>query len=617
MTEPLLAVPATAIEGGGRAPGRVRLGRGHRRVPDRGRGREDGRGPSIWDTFSRTPGGCAGQHRRRGLRPLPPVRDDVALMADLGLPAYRFSVAWPRVQPTGHGPVNRRGLDFYDRLVDALLDRGIEPWLTLYHWDLPQALEDAGGWPDRETADRFADYAALVHGALGDRVRTWTTLNEPWCSAYLGYGSGVHAPGRQDPAAAFRAVHHLLLGHGLAARALRAAGARVGLRLNLYPVQPAGPADADAARRIDGLQNRFFLDPLLRGLPGRRAGRPGAGTDRGFVQDGDLTMIASRSTCSGSTTTAGTWSAGTGGGGGRPPAVTPHPGAVDFRFEGAGTDHRDGLGDRRGRADRDADPGRHRVPRPAPVRHRERRRLRGHSTADGRVDDPDRIAYLDAHLRACRDAVRPGSTCAATSSGRCWTTSSGPGATTAVRDGPRRLRHPAPAQGQRPLVRRECPPQRPAPSCGRPYTRPAPAEHHDGTSTAADRAAPAREEVDGEADGTGRRADPGGGGPAGRRLPGHGLPGGQRLAAGQPGARQAVQRAIEELGYVPNLAARTLVTQRTDSVALVMSEAATRVFSEPSSPRSSGGLRRAEAAASSCCSPWPSHRPGANGSSTT
>ena len=151
-------------------------------------------------------------------------REDVALMAELGLSAYRFSVAWPRVQPTGRGPVNRRGLDFYHRLVDELLERGIEPWLTLYHWDLPQALEDAGGWPERDTAGRFADYAALVHDALGDRVRTWTTLNEPWCSAFLGYASGEHAPGRQEPAAALRAAHHLLLGHGLAAQALRAVG---------------------------------------------------------------------------------------------------------------------------------------------------------------------------------------------------------------------------------------------------------------------------------------------------------------------------------------------------------------------------------------------------------
>ncbi|MFD9737366.1 GH1 family beta-glucosidase [Umezawaea sp. NPDC059074] len=225
---------------------------------------EDGRGPSIWDTFAATPGKVdngdtgevAADHYHR-------YREDVALMADLGLGAYRFSVAWPRVQPLGSGAVDQRGLDFYRRLVDALLDKGIEPWPTLYHWDLPQPLEDAGGWPERDTALRFADYAAVVHEALADRVTHWTTLNEPWCSAFLGYATGRHAPGRREPAAAVRAAHHLLLGHGLAVRAM--AGARVGVTLNLTTVSPRGPADADAARRIDGMQNRIFLDPLLRG----------------------------------------------------------------------------------------------------------------------------------------------------------------------------------------------------------------------------------------------------------------------------------------------------------------------------------------------------------------
>jgi beta-glucosidase len=192
-------------------------------------------------------------------------RDDVALMADLGLGAYRFSIAWPRVQPSGSGAVNQRGLDFYRRLVDSLLEHGIEPWPTLYHWDLPQPLEDAGGWPERDTALRFADYAAVVHEALADRITRWTTFNEPWCSAFLGYATGRHAPGRRDPAAAVRAAHHLLLGHGLAARAM--GGARVGITVNLTDVSPLRRTDADldAARRIDGMQNRIFLDPLLRG----------------------------------------------------------------------------------------------------------------------------------------------------------------------------------------------------------------------------------------------------------------------------------------------------------------------------------------------------------------
>jgi beta-glucosidase len=235
-----------------------------------GAAREGGRGPSIWDTFSGMPGRVAGgdtgevaaDHYHR-------YPEDTALMADLGLGAYRFSVAWPRVQPDGRGPVNQEGLDFYRRLADSLLERGIQPWVTLYHWDLPQALQDRGGWADREVVGRFVEYAEVVYGALHDRVGSWTTLNEPWCSAFLGHASGTHAPGLKDPATAVRATHHLLLAHGQATRAMRAmaAGPRLGINLNLDPVSPAGeaPADVDAARRIDGLYNRLFLDPLFRG----------------------------------------------------------------------------------------------------------------------------------------------------------------------------------------------------------------------------------------------------------------------------------------------------------------------------------------------------------------
>jgi beta-glucosidase len=231
---------------------------------------EDGRGPSIWDTFSHTPGRVhnddngdrAADHYHR-------YREDVQLMAELGLRAYRFSVAWPRVQPQGRGPANQRGLDFYRRLVDRLLEAGIEPWLTLYHWDLPQALDDAGGWPERDTAERFADYAQLVYGALHDRVRYWTTHNEPFCASFVSYGSGRHAPGRRDGAAAIRAAHHLLLSHGLATQAMRAANPdnQLGITLNLYPVRALSESaeDAEVARRVDGIQNRLFLDPVLRG----------------------------------------------------------------------------------------------------------------------------------------------------------------------------------------------------------------------------------------------------------------------------------------------------------------------------------------------------------------
>lgn len=253
---------------------------------------EDGRGPSIWDTFAATPGkvdngdtgAVAADHYHR-------YREDVGIMAELGLGAYRFSIAWPRVQPLGSGPVNQRGLDFYRRLTDALLEQDIQPWPTLYHWDLPQPLEDAGGWPVRDTAQRFAEYAALVHDALSDRITHWTTLNEPWCSAFLGYATGRHAPGRREPAAAVRAAHHLLLGHGLAVQAMR--DTRVGITLNLTHVSPhsTSAADLDAARQIDGMQNRIFLDPLFLGTYPEDVFDELVFGNGDPVQDGDLKAI--------------------------------------------------------------------------------------------------------------------------------------------------------------------------------------------------------------------------------------------------------------------------------------------------------------------------------------
>ncbi|MTB86822.1 beta-glucosidase [Aeromicrobium senzhongii] len=231
---------------------------------------QDGRGPSIWDTFAARPGMTRrGENGEVAVDHYHRWPEDVALVKDLGLDAYRFSIAWPRIQPEGRGKVEARGLAFYDRLVDGLLEAGIEPWPTLFHWDLPQALEDAGGWPVRDTAERFADYAQIVAEALGDRVRHWTTLNEPWCAAFLGYGAGIHAPGRTEPAAALAASHHLNLAHGLAVPRLRDGRpeAQVGVTVNLYAVSPADETGRhdDAARRIDGLMNRWFLDPLLLG----------------------------------------------------------------------------------------------------------------------------------------------------------------------------------------------------------------------------------------------------------------------------------------------------------------------------------------------------------------
>jgi len=262
--------PAPAATGACQFPPGFRWGAGTSAYQVEGGAGEDGRGTSIWDTFARVPGkvrnadsgAVAADHFHR-------YEQDVRLMAELGLRAYRFSIAWPRIQPDGSGPANQRGLDFYRRLVDCLLEHGIEPWITLYHWDLPQPLEDAGGWPSRALADRFADYAELVYGALHDRVVHWMTLNEPWCSAFLGYAEGVHAPGRQEPAASVRAAHHLLLAHGRALAAMRAIDPanRLGITLDFYPVTPAADtaADREAARRIDGLRNRLLLDALLLG----------------------------------------------------------------------------------------------------------------------------------------------------------------------------------------------------------------------------------------------------------------------------------------------------------------------------------------------------------------
>jgi beta-glucosidase len=235
---------------------------------------EDGRAPSIWDTFCRVPGAvangdtgdvaCDSYHR---------WRTDIGLMRQLGLDAYRFSIAWPRILPDGTGAVNERGLDHYDRFVDGLLDAGIRPFVTLYHWDLPQALQDRGGWPARDTAVALAEFAAVVGQRLGDRVADWFTINEPLCSAWIGHLEGLMAPGIRDIRLAVPAAHHLLLGHGLATQALRATvtgPARVGAVLNLSPCEPAtaDPRDAAAAVRADGHTNRWWLDPLHgRGYP--------------------------------------------------------------------------------------------------------------------------------------------------------------------------------------------------------------------------------------------------------------------------------------------------------------------------------------------------------------
>jgi beta-glucosidase len=261
---------------------------------------EGGRGVSVWDTFCQRPG--AVRHGDTGEVATDSYhrwREDVALLAGLGVTAYRFSIAWPRIQPGGTGPANAAGLDHYDRLTDALLAAGITPVPTLFHWDLPQPVEDEGGWLARQTADRFAGYAALAAGRLADRVGLWITLNEPFVVTAYGYALGMHAPGKALMLDALPTAHHQLLGHGLAAAALRAAGARQVMITNSYsPAWPASDSEADraAARAYDTLQNRVFTDPLLLGrYPdlsafGLRGDGPGSGL--ACVRDGDLAVIS-------------------------------------------------------------------------------------------------------------------------------------------------------------------------------------------------------------------------------------------------------------------------------------------------------------------------------------
>ena len=259
---------------------------------------EDGKGPSIWDTFAhergRIPNGDSGDvacdHYHRWA-------EDLDLMAGHGVNAYRFSVSWPRVQPLGRGATNPMGIGFYDRLVDGLLERGIRPALTLNHWDIPQAIQDDGGWQARDTVQRFAVYAALMYDLLGDRVSWWITHNEPWIVAALGYRLGIHAPGIREPGAELRVAHHLLLSHGAAVEAHRASGARgdVGITLNLLPTYPQTETDADrrAAVLSDGYTNRWYLDALFRGAyPADMLEYFGERFALDWIGDGDLARVA-------------------------------------------------------------------------------------------------------------------------------------------------------------------------------------------------------------------------------------------------------------------------------------------------------------------------------------
>ena len=364
---------------------------------------EDGRGPSIWDTFAHTPGRIArGENGDVACDHYHRWRDDIAVMRSLGVNAYRFSLAWPRVVPDGAGPVNQAGLDFYDRLVDGLLEAGIAPFPTLYHWDLPQALQDQGGWTARDTAEHFAAYAARVAAALGDRVSDWTTLNEPRPAAWLGYLEGRLAPGIADLRAAVPAAYHLLLGHGLAAQAIRAQspGARVGLVNAHTACEPATDSDADAAAatRYDGHANRWWLDPICgRGFPADMLAVYGVDLP---ARAGDLDTIATPLDWLGVNYYSPSIVAHD------PAGPVPHVHVVRAR-EGArqtmlGWEARpEGLEQVLLRLSRD-----YGVPR---LYITENGSAWPDTIApDGQVHDEDRVRYLDEHLAACGRALRQG-----------------------------------------------------------------------------------------------------------------------------------------------------------------------------------------------------------------
>jgi len=375
----------------------------------------DGRGPSIWDTFCAEPGRVRGgddgrvaaDHRRR-------MAEDVALLGELGVGAYRFSIAWPRVQPDGRGPIRDSGLDFYRSLVDRLLAAGVEPVITLYHWDLPQALEDAGGWPARDTAYRFEEYAAAMGAALGDRVRRWSTICEPWCVSMLGYASGVHAPGRSDAGAAVAAAHHLLLAHGLAVDALRATVANdpeIAITLNPYPVVVAGDdsADADAARRVDGVANRLWYDTVLLGrYPEDVLADFSNVSDLDHIVDGDLAVI-SRPIDAIGVNYYRRHHVRFGAGASAGPPTSTWPGSPDVEVVDPGVARTAsgwaieprGLLETLLRLTRDYDP-------PPIYIHESGAAFDDQPDAAGDVDDQDRLEYLQAQVLVAREALAAG-----------------------------------------------------------------------------------------------------------------------------------------------------------------------------------------------------------------
>jgi beta-glucosidase len=367
----------------------------------------DGKGPSVWDTFTHLEGKVlrgqtgdeAADHYRRW-------ESDLDLMAELGVNSYRFSISWPRIVPDGDGAVEPRGLDFYERLVDGLLARGIAPYATLFHWDLPQALEDKGGWLDRGTAEAFGRYAGIVGERLGDRVAGWITLNEPFVHTSYGYSFGTHAPGRFLVLGVWPVVHHLLVGHGLAVRALRAAGVAGGIGITnntspVLPVDPASEADHAAAVAMDNLYNRQFWDPVLLG---EQPFDPSyyLGSDLTVVLPGDAELIAAPLDFVGVNYYNPQWVKAAGADNPMGFELAPAPAELPTThfawpvLAGGLTDLLTGMRDRYG----DALP---------PLYVTENGTSCADAVgADGRVHDAFRIAYLDQHLRAVRTAMAGG-----------------------------------------------------------------------------------------------------------------------------------------------------------------------------------------------------------------
>lgn len=375
---------------------------------------EDGRGPSIWDTFSHTPGSTLGgatgdtacDHYHR-------YREDVALLRGLGVDSYRFSLSWSRLLPEGTGRVNAEGVGFYDRLLDELLAAGIAPAVTLYHWDLPQALEDLGGWRVRSTAEAFAEYAAAAAERFGDRVERWITLNEPYCSAFVGYGEGRHAPGAREGRGALAAAHHLLAGHGLAVRALRAAGgSEIGITLNLDRIHAASerPEDQAALRRAETLHNDVWTEPLLSGrYPAYEQETWSGLADGPWRRPGDLELISQPLDFVGLNFY-------------RPITVGAAPHRAADPQERTAVDiavaESDPYGTRHTTMGWPVVPAaftellvglRTRYPELPPVWITENGSAEADEVAaDGRVHDRERISYLAAHMRAVTDAIAQG-----------------------------------------------------------------------------------------------------------------------------------------------------------------------------------------------------------------